>query len=120
MRALTYLALSLLLAAASGQALAKGPVTANGSKPGTYEVKHADGTVTTTVLSSNGTYRDLAASGKLAETGKWRVASGKMCFTPSTKGAKAMCFKESPAAKDGSFTATPDKGKPVTVTPAGK
>lgn len=120
MRALTYLALPLLLAVGSTAAVAaaKTMVTANGSKPGTYNVKHADGTVTRTILNANGTYRDLAANGKLDGAGKWSVVKGKMCFAPSKKGDEAMCFKEGRPAKDGSFTATPDKGKPVTVSPA--
>jgi hypothetical protein len=122
MRALTYHVLPLLLTVgwSSGPATAKTPVTANGSKPGAYDVKHADGTVTRTILNANGTYRDLTAKGKLDGTGKWSVTHGKMCFAPSKKGDQAMCFKESPPAKDGSFTATPDKGKPVTVSPAAK
>jgi hypothetical protein len=119
MRAFAYFALPLLLiAGSSNPAAAKSRVTANGSKPGTYDVKHADGTVTRTVLNADGTYRDLAANGKLAAKGKWTVTRGETCFAPSTKGAEAMCFKETPRAKDGSFTATPDKGKPVTVSPA--
>ncbi len=121
MRAFSYFMLPLLLVVGSSdQAAAKSIVTANGSKPGTYEVKHADGTVTSTILNADGTYRDLAANGKLAAKGKWNVTAGKTCFAPSTKGAQAMCFKESPPAKDGSFKATPDKGKPVMVRPAAK
>ena len=128
MRASAYLALPLVLAFCSSQqvqagpatakAATKGMVTANGSKPGTYNVKHADGAVTRTILSAAGTYRDLAANGKVEAEGKWTVSGGKTCFAPTTKGAEAMCFKETPPAKDGSFTATPDKGKPVTVMPA--
>jgi hypothetical protein len=110
----------LLVLGLSDAAAAKGRVTANGSPPGTYQVKHADGTVTQTILNADGTYRDLAANGKLEAQGRWNVVHGKMCFAPSTRGAQAMCFREAPRAKDGSFTATPDKGKPVTVTPAAK
>jgi hypothetical protein len=129
MRALAYLALPLVLAVcSSGQAQASPPsekpaaksmMTANGSKPGTYDVKHADGSVTRTILNADGSYRDIGANGKLAAEGKWSVMGGKTCFAPTTKGAAHMCFKETPPAKDGSFTATPDKGKPVKVTPAG-
>lgn len=127
MRAFAYLALPLVLAVSSseqaqgalatGKPAAKSIVTANGSKPGTFEVKHADGTVTRTILNADRTYRDLAANGKVEAQGKWSVTGGKTCFAPSTKGAKRMCFKETAPAKDGSFKATPDKGKPVTVTP---
>jgi ABC-type oligopeptide transport system substrate-binding subunit len=123
MRAFAYLALPLAFAVcsadpATAKAAAKAVVTANGSKPGTYDVKHADGTVTRTILNADGTYRDLAANGKVEAKGTWSVTGGKTCFAPSTKGAHRMCFKEARPAKDGSFTATPDKGKPVTVTPA--
>jgi hypothetical protein len=103
---------------ATAKAAAKGVVTAYGSKPGAYKVKHVDGTVTRSILNADKTYRDLAANGKVEAQGKWTVTSGKTCFAPSTKGAQAMCFKETPPAKDGSFTATPDKGKPVKVMPA--
>ena len=128
MPAFAYLALPLALAVVpSQQAQAglgtakhatKSMVTANGSKPGAYEVKHADGSVTRTILNADSTYRDMNAKGKLEAEGKWSVMGGKTCFAPTTKGAEAMCFKETPPAKDGSFTATPDKGKPVMVKPA--
>lgn len=119
MRAFAYLALPLVLAVcSSGPAAAKNMVTANGSKPGAYEVKHADGSVTRTILNADSTYRDIGANGKVAAEGKWSVAGGKTCFAPTTKGAEHMCFKETAPSKDGSFTATPDKGKPVEVTPA--
>ena len=127
MRRLAYVTLPLVLALCSSQqaqgapatrtTAAKSMVTANGSKPGIYEVKHADRTVSRTVLNADGTYRDLAANGKITAKGKWTVTDGKTCFAPSAKGAKGMCFKEAAPGKNGSFTATPDKGKPVTVTP---
>jgi hypothetical protein len=128
MRAFAYFALPLALAVGSSQQVqaspatakpaAKGMITANGSKPGAYEVKHADGSVTRTILNPDGTYRDMNAKGKLEAEGKWSVMGGKTCFAPTTKGAQAMCFKEAPPAKDGSFTATPDNGKAVMVKPA--
>jgi len=122
MRGFAYLALALALAVplnpAVGKAAAKPMLTANGSKPGAYEVKHLDGSVTRTILNADSTYRDIGANGKLAAEGKWSVMGGKTCFAPTTKGAEHMCFKETTPAKDGSFTATPDKGKPVKVTPA--
>lgn len=126
MRAFAHLALPLLLTLALSEQAPAAPatkaagkmVTANGSKPGAYQVTEADGTVGRTILKADGTYKDLTAKGKVKAEGKWSVAKGKTCFTPSTKGKQAMCFKETAAAKDGSFTATPDKGKPVTVKPA--
>lgn len=93
------------------------PTAANGSAPGTYEVVAADGTVGTTVLNADGTYADTDADGNLVAEGTWAVADGKTCFTPTTEGAEAMCFAETAPAEDGSFTATPDSGEPVTVRP---
>jgi hypothetical protein len=78
---------------------------ANGSPAGTYEVTAADGTVTTSTLNADGTYEDTAAD-------------GKTCFTPTTEGEEAMCYTETAPAADGSFTATPDSGDPLTVRPA--
>lgn len=95
------------------------PVTvANGTPVGTFNVTAADGTESTTVINADGTYHDNDADGKMTAEGTWAVTDGKTCFTPSTEGAETMCFTESAPAADGSFTATPDKGDPVTVRPA--
>lgn len=91
---------------------------ANGSAPGTYEATAADGTVMTTVINEDGTYTDSDAEGNVVAEGNWAVVDGKTCFTPTTEGVEAMCFTESEPAEDGSFTATPDEGDPVTVRPA--
>jgi hypothetical protein len=91
---------------------------ANGSPAGTYEVTAADGTVTTSTLNADGTYEDTAADGSVLAEGTWAVADGKTCFTPTTEGEEAMCYTETAPAADGSFTATPDSGDPVTVRPA--
>lgn len=96
---------------------AAAPTVANGSAPGTYEATAPDGTVMTTVINADGTYTDTAADGTLVAEGTWAVTDGKTCFTPTTEGVEAMCFTESAPAEDGSFTATPDKGDPVTVRP---
>jgi hypothetical protein len=95
------------------------PTAANGSPPGTYEVTAADGTVTTSTLNADGTYEDTAADGSVLAEGTWAVTDGKTCFTPITEGADAMCYTETAPGADGSFTATPDEGDPVTVRPAG-
>lgn len=90
------------------------PVTANGSTPGTYEVTMKDGKKAKSVLSPDGTYTDLDADGKETDKGTWAVTGGKTCFDP--EGDKGpMCYTETATAADGSFTATPDKGDPVTV-----
>lgn len=91
---------------------------ANGAPAGTYEVTAADGTVTTSTLNADGTYEDTAADGSVLAEGTWAVVDGKTCFTPTTAGEEAMCYTETPPAADGSFTATPDEGDPVTVRPA--
>ena len=61
---------------------------------------------------------DSDAEGNVVAEGSWAVVDGKTCFTPTTEGVEAMCFTESEPAEDGSFTATPDEGGPVTVRPA--
>jgi len=94
------------------------PTAANGSPAGAYEVTAADGTVTTTTLNADGTYADVDGEGTTVAEGTWAVADGKTCFTPTTEGVTPMCYTESPPAADGSFTATPDEGDPVTVRPA--
>lgn len=94
------------------------PTVANGSPPGTYTATAADGSVMTTVINADGTYTDTDAEGTLVAEGSWAVVDGKTCFTPTTEGVTAMCFSESEPAEDGSFTATPDEGDPVTVRPA--
>ncbi|MXO59563.1 hypothetical protein GRI89_08415 [Altererythrobacter salegens] len=93
-------------------------LTANGSAPGAYTATTPEGTVTTSTLKADGTYTDTDADGKVTAEGTWAVTDGKTCFTPTTEGVEAMCYTESPAGADGTFTATPDKGDPVTVKPA--
>lgn len=92
--------------------------TANGTPAGDFEVLAADGTVSRTSIRADGTYSAFAPDGAVAAEGNWAVTNGKTCFTPATDGVEAMCFTDSPPAADGSFTATPDKGEPVTVRPA--
>ncbi|KUO54754.1 MAG: hypothetical protein APF82_07225 [Sphingomonadales bacterium BRH_c42] len=95
------------------------PVTvANGTPVGTFAVTNADGTAGTTVINADGTYTDTDSEGNLVAEGTWAVVEGKTCFTPTTEGQTAMCYTESAPAEDGSFTATPDEGDPVTVRPA--
>ena len=102
---------------ATVEAEVEGMVTANGSQPGTYEATTADGIMNTSVLNADGTYTDTAADGTVQAEGTWAVTEGKTCFSPTTEGAEGRCFTESDVAEDGSFTATPDEGEPVTVTP---
>lgn len=92
--------------------------TANGSPTGPTTVTSMDGEpMGTTNLNADGTYQDFTADGTLSAEGTWAIVDGKTCFTPTTEGVTAMCWTESEPAEDGSFTATPDEGDPVTVTP---
>lgn len=93
-------------------------VTANGSLPGTYDAVAADGTKGSTTLNANGTYKDMDATGKVTAEGAWSVKDGKTCFLPTTPSVEPMCFTETAPGPDGSFTATPDKGKPMKISPA--
>lgn len=95
---------------------AAAPAAANGSPAGMYEVTAADGTVTRSELKADGTYQDYEADGSAGTAGTWSVADGKTCFDPEGDEA-AMCYTETAPAEDGSFTATPDEGEPVTVKP---
>lgn len=97
---------------------AAAPTAANGSPAGAYTATAADGTVTTTTLNADGTYTDVDADGATVAEGTWAVTDGKTCFTPTTEGVEPMCYTETAPAADGSFTATPDEGEPVTVKPA--
>ena len=126
---LALLPLTVLAACSSEpaeEAVTEEPVTAepavvaaaNGSPPGEYEATAADGSVTTTVLNADGTYTDTDAEGTVVAEGSWAVIDGKTCFTPTTEGVDPMCYTETAPAADGSFTATPDEGDPVTVRPA--
>jgi hypothetical protein len=95
---------------------AAGPASANGTHPGAFQVTAKDGTVTTDVLNADGSYTDSDSSGKVTGTGTWTVKDNKTCFT-ATKGSDSGCYTESAPGADGTFTATPDKGDPVTVKP---
>ena len=105
-------------AATEEPAAAEAVTAANGAPAGTYEATAADGTVTMTTLNADGTYTDVDAEGATVAEGTWAVTDGKTCFTPTTEGVDAMCYTETAPAADGSFTATPDEGDPVTVRPA--
>jgi hypothetical protein len=89
-------------------------VTANGSTPGTFEVTSKDGKKSQSVLNGDGTYTDLDSAGKQTTKGTWNVTNGKTCFDPDGDEGPT-CFTETATGADGTFTATPDKGDPVTV-----
>jgi hypothetical protein len=91
--------------------------TANGSLPGTYEVTMKDGSKGQSTLNADGTYVDKNSDGTESK-GTWNVAGGKTCFDPEGDDGPT-CYTETSAAADGTFTATPDKGDPVTVKKIG-
>lgn len=92
-------------------------LTANGSSPGTYEVTMKDGSKGQSTLNADGTYVDKNSDGTESK-GTWNVAGGKTCFDPEGD-AGPTCYTETATAPDGTFTATPDKGDPVTVKKIG-
>jgi hypothetical protein len=101
----------------AADANAAGMVTANGSLPGTYEVTMKDGSKGQSTLNPDGTYVDKDSDGSESK-GTWNVAGGKTCFDPEGDEGPT-CYTETSTAADGSFTATPDKGDPVTVKKIG-
>lgn len=106
--------------AAADNAIVEEPApatVANGSAAGTYAATAPDGSVTVTTVNEDGTYTDADTDGNITAEGTWAVTDGKTCFSPTTEGATPMCYTESAPAEDGSFTATPDEGDPLTVAP---
>ena len=96
------------------EAVAAAPVVA----PGAYDGVLADGSAGgVSTLNADGTYSDVDPEGAVVEEGTWETRDGKTCFAPTTEGRTAMCWTESERAADGTFTATPDEGDPVTVKP---
>ena len=83
--------------------------------PGTYTHTDAKGSMITTFMAEDKTYTDWVAGG-MTERGKWAVENNKTCFHPET--GKVHCQSDGPAAKDGSYTVTPDEGAPYTLTKA--
>ena len=94
-------------AAAAPEAVAPGP--------GIYQVKYADGSMGEVTLNADNTY--TAKDGKGVETtGTFAMKDGKSCFDAAGD-VPEMCWKESPANADGTFSSTSDDGTVVTVTP---
>lgn len=91
--------------------------TANGSTPGTFEVTMKDGKKAQSILNADGTYVDKNSNGTESK-GTWNVVDGKTCFDPEGDEGPT-CYTETATAADGTFTATPDKGDPVTVKKIG-
>ncbi|UNU42287.1 hypothetical protein EAO27_05875 [Sphingopyxis sp. YF1] len=102
--------------AAPATAPTPAPVASDSAtKPGSYDVKMADGSAATTVINADGTYVDTDAKGGTAK-GRFAVKDGKDCFDPDGDEGET-CWTVSAAGADGSFTATDPKGTTVTVSP---
>jgi hypothetical protein len=123
-RTLAVLAIGMLAACGSNEtaeapaedtAVAETADTGSNAAPGTYEVTMADGSMMTATLAEDGTYTDTV-DGEVTETGVWAIVGEKTCFTPA-EGSEGtpMCYSDSPMGEDGTFTATPDEGDPITV-----
>lgn len=125
MRIHALVATTMLLAACSGQQAEDTLnteedvpfVTANGSPAGIYEVSGADGAVSIVTLNADGTYSQITPEGTNAAQGTLDVVDGKTCFKVHSPGAVPLCYTETAASADGSYTATPDGGEPLTVRP---
>ncbi|WP_338244823.1 hypothetical protein [Aurantiacibacter hainanensis] len=91
--------------------------TANGSPPGTYYVAADDGTASLVTLHADGTYSQITPEGTYPAQGTFEVVDGKTCFKVRQVGAETLCYTETQRAADGSYTATPDGGEALTVTP---
>jgi len=80
---------------------------------GSYEVALEDGTVLSSFLAEDGTFIE-SVGGEVTSSGNWTDEDGKICFEPSGD-QPAMCYTVGDIADDGTFTATPDQGDPITV-----
>ena len=92
--------------------------TANGSPAGKYEYSAADGTTSIMTFNADGTYSQITPDGTHGSNGTVSVVGGKTCFKVHVPGAEPLCYAESERTDDGSFTATPDGGEPLSVKPA--
>lgn len=104
-------------AGAAGQAAAAEPAPQPTSlaSPGTYSVTEVDGTKMTSVFAADHTYSNTV-HGEKTEAGSWSIVGGRTCLTPSEgEGAVARCYTDSAPGRDGTFTATPDVGDPITI-----
>lgn len=80
---------------------------------GSYDVTYADGSTGQVTMTADGTYSGV--QGDVTTTGTVAEVDGKTCFDPAGDDTAAVCWTESEAAADGSWTATNDAGETVTV-----
>lgn len=110
-------------AAASDAAASAAPAAAATWTPaipaaGAYEVANADGTpASKTTINPDNSYSRVPAKG-LTEAGIVKLVDDKVCFDPSGKEKGPRCYTFSPAAADGSFSATDEAGVVLNVKPA--
>ncbi|WP_336986377.1 hypothetical protein [Altererythrobacter aquiaggeris] len=86
------------------------------SMAGTYNVTSEDGNGVTTI-AEDGTFTNTV-DGEVTDTGTFARVDGKSCFTSSKEGSVAECWTDAEPAADGSWTATSDDGRVVTVVRA--
>lgn len=72
-----------------------------------------DGSVYTTQLDADGTYRDYS-NGELVQTGTWkRSEDGSLCFTPAAENRYGACWETEGLEDDGTMRATNASGKAI-------
>lgn len=107
----------LLALAACSQAEKADDTATEPEKPaivGTYEETTPDGELMVTTINADGTYAE-SVKGEVSESGYWSQAEGKTCFDPLGDDTPQRCFTTTEPGEDGTFTATPDEGDPITV-----
>ena len=97
------------------------PVVENTTRaePGTYELTTSEGAVNTLILAEDGMYTSMA-EGREPLSGTWAVVGGRACFTPIGVEAMPTCYTDGPLGEDGSWTATPEEGEPITIRKIGE
>lgn len=103
--------------AAESETAAPAMTTANGTTAGTYYVAAADGTASLVTINADGTYSQVTPEGTFPAEGTFEIVGGKTCFKVHKVGAVPTCYTETEPTADGSYTATPDGGEPLTVEP---
>lgn len=89
---------------------------AMGTPPaGEYTITASDGGSANFMMNEDGTYSGVSREGEPV-TGTFAEVDGKTCFTEEAA-EEAVCWTNSAAAEDGSFTSTNDDGATVTVAP---
>lgn len=78
-----------------------------------WRVDGEDGSVYTTYLDDDGTYRDFK-NGEPLQRGTWEeVSAGRICFEPAEEDKRGECWDNEALAKDGTMRTTSDSDKTV-------